>query len=165
MTAVDAEVQKMIELKRREFSFEVLPKFSKNEDIIKLENTIEQAVENYKMLLQMSKHEDAHNVKGKIRDLKFAKEHLFNVMNLDFTKPTQKLRNMAKESKIDLKDPFVLEEFKVMQELNLEDMRRMQNGQKPLSEVETKERRKQAIEVLQNKQMHENNRAAADRIW
>ena len=53
-------------------------------------------------------------LKFSIKELKFAKEHLFKVMNMDFTKPTKKMMAMAKDSKIDLNDPIVIEEFKMI---------------------------------------------------
>lgn len=41
---------------------------------------------------------------------------MIRVLNMDFDKPTAKLRKMAKENNINLKDPIVLEEFKVIQQ-------------------------------------------------
>ena len=41
---------------------------------------------------------------------------MIRVLNMDFTKPTAKLRKMAKDANIDLMDPNVLEEFKVIQQ-------------------------------------------------
>jgi cation transport ATPase len=48
----------------------------------------------------------------KILEAMFAKEHLSHVMNLDFTKPKQKMKDMATKNNIDLNDPAVIEEFK-----------------------------------------------------
>jgi hypothetical protein len=36
-------------------------------------------------------------------------------MNFDFERPSEKLLDMAKSTKIDLKDPRVMEEFKIIQ--------------------------------------------------
>ena len=47
--------------------------------------------------------------------MKFAKEHLIRVMNMDFERPTQKMIDMAEQANIDLKDPKVIEEFKMIQ--------------------------------------------------
>ena len=52
---------------------------------------------------------------AQIKQMKYAKEHLIRVMNMDFDKPTKKLRDMAPEGNIDLKNPKVIEEFKVIQ--------------------------------------------------
>jgi len=61
-------------------------------------------------------------------------------MNLDFSKPTAKLRDMARKNNIDLGDPTVIEEFRRIQLQNLEDIRRMKEGKKPLSEEEMKQK-------------------------
>ena len=76
-----------------------------------------------------------------VKQMKFAKEHLLRVMNMDFDKPTQKLRKMAKETNINLKDPKVIAEFKVIQQQTLNDIQRMKDGKQPLTEEESKEER------------------------
>ena len=60
--------------------------------------------------------EEADDMKAKLKEMKFAKEHLIRVMNLDFSKPTQKMKDMAKNANIDLKDPKIIEEFKIIQQ-------------------------------------------------
>ena len=82
---------------------------------------------------------------------------------MDFNLPTAKLRKMAKDSKIDLKDPNVLEEFKVIQTQTLNDIKRMKDGQKPQTEEESKveraslmkDRREKMIEEAMQKQKEE----------
>ena len=91
-------------------------------------------------------------VKQKLEEALFAKEHLFHVMNLDFNKPTAKLREMARKNNIDLTDPMVIEEFRRIQLQNLEDIRRMKEGKKPLTEEEMKVK-------LQNLRDQEHNEA------
>jgi len=59
-------------------------------------------------------------------------------MNLDFTRPTQKLLTMAAKNNIDLNEPGVIDEFKRIQYQNLDDIRRMKEGKKPLTEDEMK---------------------------
>lgn len=49
-------------------------------------------------------------------------------MNLDFTKPTEKMRKLAVEHKIDLNDPNVINEFKKIQSQNLKDIRKLKEG-------------------------------------
>ena len=49
---------------------------------------IEKAVESYKMSRKVGAKEEAEEMKTKLREMKFAKEHLIRVMNLDFSKPT-----------------------------------------------------------------------------
>ena len=60
--------------------------------------------------------------------MKFAQLHVLQVMNFDFDRPQQKLVEMAKTSNIDLKDKRILEEFKIIQQQNLEDIRRLKQG-------------------------------------
>ena len=60
--------------------------------------------------------EEAEDMKAKIKEMKFAREHLIRVMNLDFTKPTEKMKVMAENANIDLKDPKIIEEFKIIQQ-------------------------------------------------
>ena len=57
-------------------------------------------------------------------------------MNLDFDRPMEKLKKMAEQSKIDLKDSRVLLEFKLIQQHNLEDIRRMKAGKPRMTEEE-----------------------------
>ena len=73
--------------------------------------------------------------------MKFAREHLIRVMNMDFDRPTQKMKDIAEQANINLKDPKVLEEFKVIQQQTLGDIKRMRDGKKPLSESELREER------------------------
>jgi len=51
-------------------------------------------------------------MKEKIKETKYAKEHLRMVVNLDFTKPTEKMRELARKNNIKCDDPKVLAEFK-----------------------------------------------------
>jgi hypothetical protein len=53
-------------------------------------------------------------VREKVKEMKFAQQHLVQVMNLDFERPTEKMVNMAAEASIDLKDSRVLMEFKLI---------------------------------------------------
>ena len=49
-------------------------------------------------------------------------------MNLDFSRPTEKMRALAKEHNIDLTDPHVIKEFKKIQQQNLDDIRKLKEG-------------------------------------
>ena len=59
--------------------------------------------------------ENAKIYKITIQEIKFAKQYLIRVMNMDFTRPTQKMLNMAAKSNINLQDPKVIDEFKIIQ--------------------------------------------------
>ena len=69
-------------------------------------------------------------------------------MNLDFDRPMEKLKKMAEQSKIDLKDSRVLLEFKLIQQHNLEDIRRMKAGKPRMTEEEKQEMRTKAFNEL-----------------
>lgn len=49
---------------------------------------IDKSVNDYKMAKKFGKFEDAKIYKATIREMKFAKEHLIRVMNMDFSLPT-----------------------------------------------------------------------------
>lgn len=48
--------------------------------------------------------------------MKFARTHLQHVMNLDFNKPSKKIKEMAMKANIDLNDPIIIDEFKAIQQ-------------------------------------------------
>ena len=52
---------------------------------------ITNAIEEYKAARKLGLGNDIMKLKFSIKELKFAKEHLFRVMNMDFTKPTKKM--------------------------------------------------------------------------
>lgn len=117
-----------------------------------LQAMITKAEESYKLFRKTGRSKESKLVKQKLEEALFAKEHLFHVMNLDFNKPTAKLREMARKNNIDLTDPMVIEEFRRIQLQNLEDIRRMKEGKKPLTEEEMKVK-------LQNLRDQEHNEA------
>ncbi len=55
------------------------------------------------------------------------------MLNLDFNRPSKKLAELAAAAHVDLKDGNMLEEFKLVQLQNLEDIRRLKEGIKPLT--------------------------------
>ena len=113
LRAVDEEVDKMINDKISEFSFEVYPDW-KTRDIKEtkdIDTVIEKTIESYRILRKSGKHRDANLMFEKIKETKYAKEHLKLVMSLDFTRPTQKMVEMAKLNNMDLDDPMIIEEF------------------------------------------------------
>ena len=78
--------------------------------------------------------------------MKFAQQHLLQVMNLDFGRPTDKMVNMATEANIDLKDSRVLLEFKLIQQQNLTDIRRLKEGKPSMTPDEISEMRAKAFD-------------------
>lgn len=129
-----------MQAKIHDFSFEVLPESKRTHfpELDDLQVMIDKAEESYRLFKKTGRGKEAKMVKEKLEEALFAKEHLFHVMNLDFSRPTQKLRDMAIKNNIDLKDTTVIEEFKRIQEQNLEDIRRMKEGKKPLTDDEMK---------------------------
>lgn len=79
-----------------------------------VQEIIDKTIENYKMCKKLGQLDEAKIVKDKLREIKYAKEHLVHVMNLDFTRPTDKMKQMALKANINLSDPNVIEEFKLI---------------------------------------------------
>ena len=104
----------MIEKKLKTFSFEMIEPLVHYPEEEQIGLAITNAIEEYKAARKLGLGNDIMKLKFSIKELKFAKEHLFRVMNMDFTKPTKKMLQVAKESNIDLKDPTVIEEFKMI---------------------------------------------------
>jgi hypothetical protein len=99
---------------------------------------IDRAEESYRLYKKTGRGKEAKVVKQKLEEAVFAKEHLYHVMNLDFGRPTAKLIEMARKNHIDLGDSQVIEEFRRIQQQNLDDIRRMKEGKKPLTDEEMK---------------------------
>lgn len=76
---------------------------------------IDKAEESYKLFKKTGRISEAKMIKSKLEEAWYAKEHLYHVMNLDFSRPTPKMIAMSREQGIDLKDPAVIEEFKKIQ--------------------------------------------------
>ena len=75
-------------------------------------------------------------VKEKIRDTIYAKQHLKLVMNMDFYKPTEKMRKLADKSGVDLSSDSAIAEFRKIQNQNLKDIQLMKEGKSPPSHDE-----------------------------
>mmetsp|Transcript_3559 Transcript_3559/g.6062 ORF Transcript_3559/g.6062 Transcript_3559/m.6062 type:complete len:151 (-) Transcript_3559:577-1029(-) len=111
---IDLQVQKLVHAKRKEFSFEIYADWEKGhfKEVDDVQEFIDKTVETYQLLKKAGKLAEASEVREKLIETKYAKEHLKMVMNMDFTKPTPKMLKMAKENNINLNDPGVIEEFK-----------------------------------------------------
>lgn len=62
---------------------------------------------------------------------------------------------MAETSKIDLQDPKVIEEFKMIQQQTLGDIHRLRDGKKPLTEAEMRIERTQMMNKRQEERIQE----------
>jgi hypothetical protein len=105
-----------------------------------LQAMIDRAEESYRLFKKTGRGKEAKVVRQKLEEAIFAKEHLYHVMNLDFSRPTEKLKEMARKNNIDLGDAQVIEEFRRISQQNLDDIRRMKEGKKPLTDEEMKEK-------------------------
>lgn len=95
---MEAKVKAQMQAKLADFSFEVLPKHLMKHypEMDDLQSMIDKAEESYRLFRKTGRGKEAKVVKQKLEEALFAKEHLFHVMNLDFSKPTAKLREMAR---------------------------------------------------------------------
>ena len=116
MAVIDDEVQVLLDQKMKEFSFELKPNWQTSHfpEVEDLEAIVQNTVESYRIFKKGGKFKEADMMKTKIKETKYAKQHLRLVMALDFTKPTPEMIEMGKKNKIDLKDPQVIAEFKKM---------------------------------------------------
>jgi hypothetical protein len=149
---IESEVTQLLVNKECELSFEVKQvgdrDYASFPEIEQLESQIEICIQNYRMCRKMHKKDEQDFLRSKIKEMKFAKEHLKKTMNLDFTKPTGKMKALAEQKNIDLNSVQVLEEFKVVQMQNLEDVRRLRDGKPPLTEAELKKQRANLLRQL-----------------
>ncbi len=144
---VDEEVARMIELKKREFSFEVREELQNFSEIDEVAGMVETAIENYRVMRSLGQFEEAREVRDKVKEMKYAQQHLLQVMNLDFNRPTPKMKALADEANIDLRDSRVLLEFKLIQQQNLTDIRRLKEGKPALTPEEISALRAKALEA------------------
>ena len=105
MQKMQARVDKMIVEKTKEFSFEVAKVKKHFPEIDDIQDMINKAEESYKLFKKTGRIKEAKIIKSKLEESLYAKEHLLHVMNLDFSKPTLKMREMAATHNINLKDP------------------------------------------------------------
>mmetsp|Transcript_37853 Transcript_37853/g.57928 ORF Transcript_37853/g.57928 Transcript_37853/m.57928 type:complete len:84 (+) Transcript_37853:995-1246(+) len=83
----------MCQRKMSELSFEVKPDWDKAvvKEAEDIQEIIDTTVESYRLLKKSGQLSEAKEMKEKIRETKYAKEHLKMVMSMDFTRPTDKL--------------------------------------------------------------------------
>ena len=88
----------MTEAKIKDLSFEVKPEWRAYHipEVDDVSVIIDKSIESYLILKKAGKHQEALEMRDKIRETKYAKVHLKLVMNLDFDKPTPKLVTLAK---------------------------------------------------------------------
>lgn len=138
METIDQEVEAMVSEKIHEFSFEIKPdwRLAHFPEVDDVNCVVEKTIESYQILKKAGKFQDADMMRDKIRETKYAKEHLKLVMSLDFDKPTAKMIELARKNNVDVKSPTIINEFKKMQQQNLRDIHLMKEGKKPPTEEE-----------------------------
>jgi len=109
---LDRKVKKFMETKQMEFSFEVSKERKHFKEVDDLQEIIDRGQESYRLFKKTGRIKEARMMKKKIQEVMYSKEHLSQVMNLDFSKPTQKMKEMSLKYNIDLKDPSIIDEFK-----------------------------------------------------
>ena len=72
----------------KSLSFEIRNKLKNCPEVETLADVIEKSIENYSIARKMGKMEEAKLYITHVKQMKFAKEHLLRVMNMDFDKPT-----------------------------------------------------------------------------
>ena len=76
-------------------------------------------------------------------------------MNMDFNRPTQKIRDMAKQANIDLKDERVLDELKYVQTQVLDEIKRLKEGKTPLTQEELQKARRKVLDQREKERIAE----------
>ena len=95
MEDLDRQVEHMINKKVKQFTFELKPVFEHFPEIDELTEIINKTVVDYKISKKLGKPEEIQTYNATLKQLKYAKEHMIRVLNMDFDKPTSKLRKMA----------------------------------------------------------------------
>jgi hypothetical protein len=57
---------------------------------------IDKAEESYRLFKKTGRIKESRLIKKKLEEARYAKEHLLHVMNLDFSRPTHKMKELAK---------------------------------------------------------------------
>jgi len=114
LVEIDKQVREMVDQKIEEFSFEVGPNWEACDisEVAEVQVIVDKTIESYRILQKAGKFRDAKMIKDKIKETKYAKEHLKLVMSLDFTKPTPKMIEMARVNNFSLDNPLIIKEFK-----------------------------------------------------
>ena len=85
---IDKEIESLITKKVKEFSFYVKDELEYFPEIDQLTEMIEKSIKDYKQAKKFGQADEAKFYKVTIKEMKFAKEHLIRVMNMDFNRPT-----------------------------------------------------------------------------
>ena len=109
---LDKLAKEFIASKNLELQFEVKEQKEWFPEIGQVQKMINACEEQYFTLKKAGKSQEAKLMKYKLLEAKYSRYHLECVMNLDFTKPTSKMKKMAEEGKINMADPDIVNHFK-----------------------------------------------------
>jgi len=95
---IDEQVEVMVQEKIKDFSFELKTEWRDSyfPEYTDVQVIVDKTIESYRILKKAGQFKEAAMMKEKIKETKYAKEHLKLVLNLDFTKPTEKMKEMAR---------------------------------------------------------------------
>ena len=154
----EKKIQKYIKAKELEFSFEVKKEREKFPEIEEIRETITKGEEAIDLYAKTGRIAEARQLKTSLQQARYEIEMLDCVMNLDFTKPRAKAKEMALEMGIDLTDPVVIGEFQKIQNERLKELRAVKDGKKKSIEKKADIDREDFNDVFR-----ESNRAVVDR--
>lgn len=123
-------IRKYIKSKELEFSFEVKQDRQIFPEIEEIKVQITKGDEAVALFLRAGKMKEAKELKNSLEQARYEIEMLDSVMNLDFTKPRAKAKEMADEMGIDLTDPVVVQEFQKMQQNRLIELKNAKEGKR-----------------------------------
>lgn len=107
-----------------ELNYEIDPNVEVPMEIIELGKYIENKGYDMVKLFEITgKVKEAQDLKDKLKKAMAAKNQLEKIAKLDFNRPTAKLQELAMSHQIDLNDESIKQEFRKIQNQNLQDIR------------------------------------------
>ena len=126
----EKNVKKYVKSKELEFSFEVKKVREKVPEIEEIKETITKGEDVVELYVRTGKFAEAKQLRTSLQQARYEIEMLDWVMNLDFTRPKPKAKELAMEMGIDLTDPVVIGEFQKLQRDRLQEMKDIRDGKK-----------------------------------
>lgn len=151
-------IRKYIQSKELEFSFEVKQNREKFPEIEEIKAQISQGDEAVALFVRAGKISEARELKKSLEQARYEIEMLDSVMNLDFSKPRSKAKQMSDEMGIDLTDPIVIQEFQKMQQNRLKELQDVRQGNKNKNKPK-EENKEEHVKEDYNDVFRESNRA------
>jgi len=148
---------------KQKFSFEIADSKKTYPEIEEINNYIKKGDEMINMYMKTGRLREANVMRERLVEVKKSKDHLEMVMNLDFSKPTPKMREMAEKLGVDLKDPSLISEFKKLQENNLQELRGVfSKGKKSNNDPVIEEIKEEAEPIIKEETKIQQSKKAKD---